>query len=256
MGCRAARGVNIVGMERRLGWALIALLATSLLVPAAALAQDRAIAVNGEVTQQVPNDTAGVGFSVSKERRTRGAALSAVSARLRDMIAAVQAVPGVGPGDVTTGRISVRKVSRGKHVVFRAGEGIAVVLHQPDQAGNLVAAAIQAGATGTSGPNFFVGNSQLAYNRALVAAFDQAKARAAALAAEAGAALGPALSIEEGGGVSNPPTAGAKGGPATPCATPTTIVKPARTRCTAPSPPVKPGTSTVTATVRVVFALQ
>ena len=174
------------------------------------------------------------------------------------MIAAVQAVPGVGLGDVTTGRISVRKESHGKRVVYRAGEGIAVVLHQPDQAGNLVGVAIRAGATGTSGPNFFVGDSQIAYNRALVAAFDQAKARAAALAAEAGALLGPVVSIEEGGGVETRPQAGAKGTSGTACATPTPtpVAKTAQTRCTGPSPPVKPGTSTVTATVHVVFALQ
>lgn len=243
-------------MERRLGQALIPLLAIALLVPASAVAQDRTIAVNGEVTQQVPNDTAGLGFSVSVERRTRGAALSAVSGRLRAVIAAVQAVPGVGPGDVTTGRISVRKESHGKRVVYRAGEGIAVVLHQPDQAGNLVGVAIRAGATGTSGPNFFVGDSQIAYNRALVAAFDQAKARAAALAAEAGASLGPVVSIEEGGGVETRPQAGAKGTSGTACASPTPVAKAAQTRCTGPSPPVKPGTSTVTATVHVVFALQ
>jgi uncharacterized protein YggE len=243
-------------MERRLGWALIPLLATALLVPAAALAQDRTIAVNGEVTQQVPNDTAGLGFSVSVERRSQGAALSAVAARLRAVIAAVQAVPGVGPGDVTTGRISVRKVSRGKRVVYRAGEGIAVVLHQPEQAGNLVTVAIRAGATGTSGPNFFLGDSQIAYNRALVAAFAQAKARAVALAAEAGASLGPVVTIEEGGGVEHLPQAGVKGASGTACASPIPVAKLARTRCTGASPPVKPGASTVTATVHVVFALQ
>ena len=243
-------------MERRIGRALIPLLATVLLVPASAVAQDRTIAVNGEVTQQVPNDTAGLGFSVSVQRRSRGAALSAVAGRLNAVIAAVQVVPGVGPGDVTTGRISVRKVSLGKRTVYRAGEGIAVVLHQPDQAGNLVGVAIRAGATGTSGPNFFVGDSQLAYTRALVAAFDQAKARAAALAAEAGASLGPVVSIEEGGAVSTPPTAGAKASPTAPCASPTPIAKLARARCIGASPPVKPGTSTVTATVHVVFALQ
>jgi uncharacterized protein len=245
-----------VVVKRRLSWALIPILAVALLVPASAVAQDRTVAVNGEVTQQVPNDTAGLGFSVSVERRSRGAALSAVAGRLNAVIAAVQAVPGVGPGDVTTGRISVRKVSHGKRVAYRAGEWIAVVLHQPDQAGNLVGIAIGAGATGTSGPSFFVGDSQLAYTRALVAAFDQAKARAAALAAEAGASLGPVVSIEEGGGVSTLPTAGAKGSPTAPCASPTPIAKAARTRCAGPSPPVKPGASTVTATVHVVFALQ
>lgn len=224
-------------MERRLGQALIPLLAIALLVPASAVAQDRTIAVNGEVTQQVPNDTAGLGFSVSVERRTRGAALSAVSGRLRAVIAAVQAVPGVGPGDVTTGRISVRKESHGKRVVYRAGEGIAVVLHQPDQAGNLVGVAIRAGATGTSGPNFFVGDSQIAYNRALVAAFDQAKARAAALAAEAGALLGPVVSIEEGEGSKPARRLGQREPPAPRAPPPPPPPSPRPPRRDAPAPP-------------------
>jgi len=218
---------------------LIALLALFLLAPATAAAQDRTIAVKGTATQEVPNDTAGLGFSVSKERKTRAAALRIVSIRLREVIAAVQTVPGVGAGDVTTGRISLRKLTRGKHTVYRASEGITVILHQPDRAGELVGVAIGAGATGTRGPNFFPGNPDLAYNKVLVAAFDQAKAKAQALAERAGATLGPAISIEEGTeAVPSPVTQ--KGSSAAPEA----------------SPPTKPGGSTVTATVRVVFALQ
>ncbi len=218
----------------------IAALALLLLVPTAASAQERTVTVNGTATQQVPNDTAGLGFSVAKERRTRAAALRVVSVRLREVIAIVQGTPGVGPGDVTTGRISIRKVTRHKRTVFRASEGISVILHRPEQAGQLVSAAIAAGATGTSGPSFFPGNPELAYDNTLIAAFDQAKAKAAALAARAGATLGPAISIEEGTEVTPPLPAsrGAKGVAAQ------------------PSPPVKPGASTVTATVHVVFALQ
>jgi len=219
--------------------ALIALLALLLLVPPAAAAQERTIAVTGKSTQEVPNDTAGLGFSVSKERKTRVAALRVVAIRLRAVIAAVQTVPGVGPGDVTTGQISVRKLTRDKRTVYRASEGISVTLHEPDRAGELVSTAIAAGATGTRGPTFFPGNPELAYNNVLVAAFDQAKARAAALAARAGAILGPAITIEEGTeAIPGPTPRGAK----SPAAEAT--------------PPTKPGNSTVTATVRVVFALQ
>ena len=219
--------------------ASIALLAL-LLLPATAAAQERTVAVMGTATQAVPNDTAGLRFSVSKERKTRAAALSVVSVRLREVIAATQTVPGVGPGDVTTGRISLRKLIRGKRTVYRASEGISVILHQPDRAGELINAAIAAGATGTNGPNFFPGNPDAAYNNVLIAAFDQAKAKAAALAERAGATLGPAISIEEG--VEMVPVEGSPNakGP----------------RAPEPSPPVKPGTSSVTATVRVVFALQ
>ncbi len=231
----------------------IALLAIALLAPSAAIAQERTVSVTAEVTRKVPNDTASLGFSVSAVRKTRGAALRVTSARLRSVIAAVQAVPGVEPGAVTTGRIAVRKVQRAEGVLYRAGEGIGVVLRQPAEAGNLVAAAIGAGATGTSGPNFFVGDSELAYNDALVAAFGAARGKAAALAAAAGASLGAAITIEEGGGVSGAPLESSKGASDCASAPASTGVK---RRCSGASPPVKPGTSTVTATVHVVFGLQ
>jgi uncharacterized protein len=219
---------------------LLGLLALCLLLaPASAVAQDRTVTVNGSATQQVPNDTAGLGFQVAKERSSRAAALRIVAVRLRAVIAAVQDVPGVGEGDVTTGRIVIRKVIREKRTVYRASEGISVTLHQPDRAGEMVSAAVAAGATGSSGPRFFPGDPALAYESTLLAAFDQAKAKAAALAARAGATLGPAISIEEGSEVvPSQPRADQKGVAAE------------------PAPPTKPGSSTVTATVHVVFALQ
>jgi uncharacterized protein YggE len=240
---------------------LIALLALALLVPASAQAAiERTVSVTADATLKVPNDSASLGFSVSRERRTRGAALQAVSSGLRGVIAAVQTIPGVAAGDITTGRISVRKSFRGKQVVYRAGEGIGVTLHQPDKAGEMVGAAIGAGATGVSGPNFFVGDTEQAFADALTAAFDEAKLRATALATRAGGTLGPALAIDEGEGAELLPQFDAKSAPASGCGTavatpgPTPTTK--RSRCAAAPPPVKPGTSTVTATVHVVFALQ
>jgi uncharacterized protein YggE len=224
-------------MRVRLPLALLTL--CLLLAPASASALDRTVTVTGSATQQVPNDTAGLGFQVAKERASRAAALRIVAVRLRAVIAVVGAVPGVGAGDVTTGRISIRKVTRDKRTVYRASEVISVILHQPDRAGEMVSAAVAAGATGTSGPRFFPGDPALAYESALLAAFDQAKAKASALASRAGATLGPAISIEEGSEVvPNQPEAGQKGAAAE------------------PAPPVKPGSSTVTASVHVVFALQ
>jgi len=211
----------------------------ALLLPATAAAVERTVSVHGTATLKVPNDTASLGFSVSVERKTRKAALQAVAVGLRSVIATVQKTPGIGPGDVTTGEISVRKTTKGKRTLYRASEGIGVVLHEPNRAGELVTAAIAAGATGTRGPNFFAGNPELAFNNALLAAFAQAKAKATALASSAGATLGQVLSIEEGTEVSS-------GAPLESADKGTTA---------APSPPVKPGNSTVTATVRVVFAL-
>ncbi len=223
--------------------ALLAVLVASLLLPAAATAQTRTVTVVGASTQAVPNDAASLSFGVTKVRKTRQAALRVVAVRLRAVIAAVQSVPGVEPGDVTTGRISVRQVSRGKLTLYRAAEGIVVILHEPGRAGELVNTAIAAGATGSRGPNFFASDPELAYRNTLLAAFDQAQAKAAALAARAGAILGPALSIEES--TEATPETPAEASPKGP-----------RGAADQAPPPAKPGTSTVTAKVRVVFALE
>lgn len=235
---------------------LLAVLALALLAPAAAaLGAERTVAVSASATIEVPNDTAGASFSVSRERRTRGAALRAASAQLRGVIAAVQGIPGIGPGDVKTGRISVRKNFRGKRPVYRAAEGIGVTLHEPDRAGDLVSAAIAAGATGLSGPRFFVGDTELAFAKALAAAFEKAKAKAATLAAAAGAALGPAITIDEGSGGEFVSGGAEKGAPQS-CEATSAAKRATSSACAGAPPPVKPGTSTVTATVHVVFALQ
>jgi uncharacterized protein len=235
----------------------LALLVPALLLPASAgAAVERTVSVNASATLEVPNDTARVGLNVSAERGSRGAALRVVSGRLRAVIVAVQQIPGVGEGDVRTGRISVRKTFRGERVVYRASEGIRVSLHEPDRAGELVGAGVAAGATGVSGPTFLVGDSEAAYTRALAAAFDKAKLKATALAGQAGAQLGPALSIQEGGGaevVQDETMKGAAGVECAPASTPA-ATKRASNGCAA-APPIKPGTSTVTATVGVVFSL-
>ncbi|MDX6601575.1 MAG: hypothetical protein QOF13_777 [Solirubrobacterales bacterium] len=219
---------------------LLAILTLALLLPASASAVERTVTVKGSATQKVPNDAAKLGFSVSKERKSRQAALRIVAVKLRAVIAAVQATSGIGPGDVTTGQISVHKITRNKRTLFRAFEGVGIVLHEPQRAGELVNAAVAAGATGTRGPDFFASNPEAAYNNTLIAAFDQAKSKASALATRAGATLGPALTIEES--TEAVPVEGR--------------ASPKGAQDAAPAPPAKPGASTVTATVRVIFALQ
>ena len=231
-------------MSARLRNALLAVIAVALLAPATASALDRTVTVRGEATGEVPNDTADLGFSVSKERQTRAAALRIASIRLREVIAAAQATPGVGPGDITTGAVTVRQIFKGKEKkVFRASGNAQVVLHQPELAGDLISAAVAAGATGTRGPRFFAGDPETAYTNVLLAAFDQARNKAQALATRSGSVLGPAITIEEGTDVVPSQPAGA-------------IKKGGAEDAPNPTPPTKPGTSTVTASVRVVFGLQ
>src|SRR5258707_5498791 len=115
-----------------------ALLICALLPAATGAATGRTVAVTAKATVKVPNDTAKVGFGVKRERRTRAAALQATAAGLRKVIATAQAFPGVGEGDIRTGRIDVSPVTKGKVTVYRATEGIQVSLHEPSAAGELI----------------------------------------------------------------------------------------------------------------------
>jgi uncharacterized protein YggE len=242
-------------MSRRGPIVLLLAIATAIaLAPAAsAIAAEapivRTVSVTAKAVIIVPNDSARLGLAVAKERRSRGAALRATSARLRRVIHAVKRVGGVGPGDVKTGRISIRKVSRGERTVFRASQGIGVILELAANAGKLVDRGIAAGATGVSGPYFFIGDTEAAEAKALGAAFDEAKARAKALAAKAGGKIGPALEIDEGElrgeflGSSFTKAVNEVYAPAAPPPAPE------------PPPPTKPGSSKVRATVHVVFEL-
>jgi len=233
----------------------------ALAAPASAVALERTVSVQVTVEREVPNDAAEVHFSVSKERPGRDAALNVVAVRLRAVIAAAQAAPGVGPGDVTTGSVSVRRVAKGEPPVYRASQGVTVVTHWPEAAGELVAAGVAAGATSTRGPTFFVGDREAAYDAALVEALTRAKTKAGMLAAAAGATLGPAITITEGGAVT-PVDEAAAAEPVSKCVTAapqgstgTRRGKAGASACATP-PPVKPGESIVRATVDATFALQ
>ncbi len=232
----------------KLSLALAALFAACALLPAAAgAATGRTVAVTAQATVKVPNDTARIGLGVKRERKTRAAALSATAKGLRTVIATVKAFPGVGEGDVRTGRINVRPVKKGKVTIYRATEGIGVTLHEPSKAGELISKGLAAGATGVSGPSFGVGNEEEAFGKALAAAFAKAKGRATILATQAGATLGQALTIEEGEGAEfvEPQFKSAAG----------ELEEEAGGVVEEVAPPTKPGTSTVRATVHVIFEL-
>src|ERR1700754_4951342 len=132
-----------------------------LFLPTAAVAATgRTVAVTASANIKVPNDTAKVGFGVKREKKTRTAALQATAASLRKVIATAKAFPGVGEGDIQTGRVNIRPVQKGKVTVYRATEGIQVTLHEPDKSGELISKGLAAGATGVSGPSFKVGNQE------------------------------------------------------------------------------------------------
>ena len=171
-----------------------------LLGPAAnAQAPVRTISVTGEGSITAANDTARLGFGVEGRGATRPVALRRSSANLRSVLAALRGL-GVADRDLRTRGVSVarRRDRRGRKLPgYIARGGVTAVVRDVTQTGAVVDAAVAAGAASVDGPSFFIDDPQAVLRRALVAAFRDARSKAAALAAEAGLTLGQIISIRE-----------------------------------------------------------
>jgi uncharacterized protein YggE len=228
--------------------ALLACLAAGLVVasPGVATAQttapaERTITVVGMASVTAPNDTAGVSFGVRTAHATPAAALSDTSGRTQRVIAALTAA-GIAKADIQTQTVSLsrgvrpRRGHRKRRVVYTATNSVSVVVRDIGTTGTVIQAAVNAGATSVSGVEFSASNADDLYRRALGLAYDDAHAKAAALAEHAGATLGRPISIQEGQQDFVNPSA-------------QTVAAPS------PAPPIEPGTATVDAFVTVVFAI-
>jgi uncharacterized protein len=175
-------------------------LAGLLLVPAAnAQSPARTISVTGEGSITAANDTARLGFGVEGRGATRPVALRRSSANLRSVLAALRGL-GVADRDLRTRGVTVarRRDRRGRKLPgYIAHGGVTAVVRDVTRTGAVVDGAVAAGAASVDGPSFFIDDPQALLRRALVAAFRDARSKAAALAAEAGLTLGQIISIRE-----------------------------------------------------------
>jgi hypothetical protein len=211
--------------------------------PAQANADEGTITVSGGATLAIPNDLARFTFGVSTRRSTSSAALSATAVRLRSVIARL-AQMGIAPADITTGTISLERVTRPggepRILGYVATGSVQVTVREVGRAGQVATGAVAAGATSVSGPFFSAADPGETARQALTAAFADAQVKAQRLADAAGVELGPPISIREGTSVSpEPQEVGAEERDGGRRPTP---------------PPVRPGTSTVSASVTVEFA--
>jgi uncharacterized protein len=227
--------------------AVACVLALLFLVPAAqAQSPVRTISVTGEASLAAANDTARVGFGVERRGATRPVALRRSSASLRRVLTALRQL-GIADRDLRTRGVGVarRRDRRGRRLPgYIARGGVSAVVRDVTQTGAVIDAAIGAGAASVDGPSFFIDDPRALLRRALVAAFGDARSKAAALAAEAGLTLGPAISIRESTfvpaeiGFLDDDAGGGGGG-----------VQEQRTRAA----PTEPGRTQVSGTVYVVF---
>jgi uncharacterized protein YggE len=181
--------------------ALTAALAVAVVRPGSAHGSSepsgRTVTVEGTATARAVPDTALFTFGLETEAATAKAALADNGGRMRRVIAALLR-SGIAKDDIQTQDVSVypRQNDNGQVVGYSANGSVGATVRRLPRAGAVVDAAVGAGATETSGPQFSRSGTELT-RQALREAFANARAKAEALAKEAGASLGDVRRIEE-----------------------------------------------------------
>jgi uncharacterized protein YggE len=198
------------------------------------------ITVTGTGDIRATPDRADLSFGVQSNAATAAKALAANSAEVRRLIDALKNA-GVEAKDLQTQHLDVSPRYDVDKVVNQRGysaNSSLTVSNQPlNRAARLSDIAVAAGADTVSGPSLSVADRDAQYRRSLERAFDDARAKAEALAAAADVSLGEVTAIVEGSQPDGPVWAMAD-------------------RATLEKTPIEPGSEQVTAVVTVTFALR
>jgi uncharacterized protein YggE len=132
-----------------------------------------------------------VDASAAEAFRRNGAKVEALLAALRKS--------GVTDEQMRTSFLDVSSIAtRGRpQAEFRVSNQVTVTRDDPARVGDLIQAAIQAGANNVGGIRFFVGDPSAAQKRGLDLAYEDARSKAEGLAAKAGRTLGTVVSVTD-----------------------------------------------------------
>lgn len=163
----------------------------------------RTISVSGNGEVDIEPTMGKVSLGVSVVRRTADEALDDVArlvAQLTDGIAAI----GIDRDDITTNRFNIQaeydRTSSGRSnqlVGFRASHTVRVLVREIDRTGDVVGAAVNAGANTIESVSFIAEDFDEARNRARELAFENARQKAEQLATLSGARLGHVLRVSD-----------------------------------------------------------
>ena len=163
----------------------------------AASAQQRTITVSGSGRVQVVPDRFSFVVGVTTRGRAVGDAVKENSGKTAHVVAALKAA-GVTDAEVQTSNFSIdQPYENGRQVSdqYVVRNTVTVTRTNPKNASDLLQAAIDAGANQAFGVRFFAADLSAARDRALEAAYRDARARAEKLASAAGHSLGDALAM-------------------------------------------------------------
>lgn len=189
----------------------------------------KTISVTGNGTVETVPDRATFSFTVTTHADTAKTALAKNGAAADAVAAALQGAK------IQTSEVMLQPQMNddGTAVLGYTASTTVTAESELAKAGALVDAAVDAGATGVSGPSWSRSDYNALYRQALQNAVADAKAKAQALADSAGLTLGAVTSVTEGGGMQPMPYASAVSDG---------VAK------------LEPGTQTVDASVTVTFA--
>jgi len=203
----------------------------------AADASTGGITVLGTGSTNITPDRASFAFGTVSQAGTANAALAASSQAVIRVIAALKKA-GVAQADIQTSDVSLSPGmnDNGNEIIgYTASNAVTATIRKLGDAGNVVDAAVGAGANQVYGPNLLASDQDAAYRNALQTAVAEARAKAETLAAASNSTLGKITAIVEGGGAMPMPMA----------------VGAAKDS----SVPIEPGTQKIEATVSVTFAI-
>jgi uncharacterized protein len=205
------------------------------------------VTVQGTGKVTLTPDLATISVGVTSQGSTASKAQGDASAAMARIIAAVKA-KGVADADLASQWVSLQPqydynntgAVPPRIIGFQANQSLSIKVRKIDTSGDVIDAAVGAGATNVGGISFSVSDPTAATAQARTAAITDALARAKALATAAGVTLGAAISITEVSTTSVVPypvaASGAIGAPSVPT-------------------PVQVGSTEVDVDVQVTFAI-
>jgi uncharacterized protein YggE len=197
------------------------------------------VSVVGNGSVETQPDTAAASFGITTQAQTAHEAMSLNSQAMAKVIDALKRA-GIAGRDLQTQYVSVepRYDGQGREVTgYMASNSVSATVRKLSRVGDVIDVGIAAGADNVSGPSLSRADRDKLYDEALESAVSDAKAKADVLAHAAGVSLGAVESVTE-----NPQMGGA---------VPLSF---AALRADAETP-IEPGRTNITASVRVVFAI-
>jgi len=194
------------------------------------------ITVTGNGTVDATPDRASFDFGVTTNGATAAEALSRNSSEARTIIAALKTA-GVASSAIQTTQVSLwpQTSNNGREITGYQASNSVQVTAALRKSGQVVDAAVRAGANNVDGPNLDTAAKAALYDEALKQALGNAKGKAQAIASAAGLTLGSAVKVHEGGA-------------------PAPIVYAAGLEARAAGPPIEAGTQKIQASVTVTYS--